>query len=133
MRRASDEKQRTCRRREIGSNRAIINKGMILTMAKATKKTPTDSTLTLKEIGVSLADQFEMPKSHALQIMAETVTMMQKQLKKGGKVRISGLGILQVKKTAARKGVNPSTGEAMKIKAGKRLKFSADRGFKAAL
>lgn len=112
---------------------------MIYTMAKAatkatTKKAATsDSTLTLKEIGVTIAEQFELPKSHAQQIMAETVSMMQKQLKKGGKVRISGLGILQVRKTAARKGVNPATGEAIKIKAGKRLKFSADRGFKASL
>ena len=106
---------------------------MIHTMAKAaTKKAATsDTTLTLKEIGVTIAEQFELPKSHAQQIMAETVSMMQKQLKKGGKVRISGLGILQVRKTAARKGVNPATGEAIKIKAGKRLKFSADRGFKA--
>lgn len=104
-------------------------------MAKAaTKKAATsDTTLTLKEIGVTIAEQFELPKSHAQQIMAETVSMMQKQLKKGGKVRISGLGILQVRKTAARKGVNPATGEAIKIKAGKRLKFSADRGFKASL
>ena len=92
-------------------------------MAKAAKKAATtDTTLTLKEIGVTIAEQFELPKSHAQQIMAETVAMMQKQLKKGGKVRISGLGILQVRKTAARKGVNPATGEAIKIKAGKRLK-----------
>jgi DNA-binding protein HU-beta len=43
------------------------------------------------------------------------VGSMGKYLKKGSRVRISGLGILQVRKRAARIGRNPATGETIKI------------------
>ena len=39
-----------------------------------------------------------------------------KHLKKGDKIRLSGLGVLQVRKRAARMGRNPATGEAIKIR-----------------
>jgi DNA-binding protein HU-beta len=38
-----------------------------------------------------------------------------------------------VKKRAARKGRNPATGEAIKIKASKRVAFAASRELKASL
>jgi len=48
-----------------------------------------------------------------------------KALKKGDKVQLVGFGTFQLKKRAGRKGVNPSTGEQIKIKASKvpTLKF----------
>ena len=42
---------------------------------------------------------------------------------KGKKVRISGLGVFEVRKRAARKGRNPQTGDTLKIKASKRVAF----------
>jgi DNA-binding protein HU-beta len=36
---------------------------------------------------------------------------------------VAGLGTFDLKKTKARKGVNPATGEAIKIKAKKRMAF----------
>ncbi len=56
-----------------------------------------------------------------------------KNIKKGSKVRISGLGILQVKKRAARIGRNPATGESIKIKASKKVSLSVARDLKQAL
>ncbi len=41
----------------------------------------------------------------------------------GEKLRLPGLGTFEVKKRAARKGRNPQTGEAIKIKASSRLGF----------
>jgi DNA-binding protein HU-beta len=89
--------------------------------------------LTVSEISEHLASTFEIPRSHAKAYLAETIALMGKHLKKGNKVRISGLGIFQVKKRAARKGRNPNTGEAMKIKASKRVAFTVARDLKATL
>jgi DNA-binding protein HU-beta len=51
--------------------------------------------------------------------------MITKHLKKGERIRIVGLGILQVRKRAARIGRNPATGEAIQIKASKKVAFRA--------
>jgi hypothetical protein len=42
------------------------------------------------------------------------------------RIRIAGLGILQVRKRAARMGRNPATGEAIKIKASKKVRATKE-------
>jgi DNA-binding protein HU-beta len=64
-----------------------------------------------------------MPKKQATAVLEDLVTMITKHLKKGAKIRIGGLGILQVRKRPARMGRNPATGEAIKIKASKKVAF----------
>ena len=59
--------------------------------------------------------------------------MITKHLKKGERIRIAGLGILQVRKRAARMGRNPATGEAIKIKASKKVAFRAAKDLKMAV
>ena len=56
-----------------------------------------------------------------------------KHLKKGNKVRITGLGILQVRNRPARMGRNPATGEAIKIKASKKVAFRVAKDLKEAI
>jgi DNA-binding protein HU-beta len=51
------------------------------------------------------------------------VAQLGKHLKKGAKIRVAGLGILQVRKRPARMGRNPATGEPIKIKASKKIAF----------
>ncbi|QES87530.1 HU family DNA-binding protein [Rhizosphaericola mali] len=48
-------------------------------------------------------------------------------LKKGGKVTLVGFGTFSVSKRKARKGRNPKTGEAIKIKAKKVAHFKAGK------
>ena len=79
--------------------------------------------MTLKQIAAALADSHEMPKKQAEAVLGDLVEMTARHLKKGDKVRITGLGILQVRKRAARMGRNPATGEAIKIKASKKIAF----------
>ena len=100
-------------------------------VAMSTKKATL--TLTTSEIGDHLATTFDIPKSHAKIYLAEAVAVIGKSLKKGNKVRISGLGVFQVKKRAARKGRNPNTGESIKIKASKRVGFAVARDLKVKL
>ena len=59
--------------------------------------------------------------------------MNTKHLKKGERIRIVGLGILQVRKRTARIGRNPATGEAIQIKASKKVAFRATKELKEAV
>jgi DNA-binding protein HU-beta len=56
-----------------------------------------------------------------------------KELKKSGKFTLPSFGTFTVKKTKARKGLNPRTGEAIKVKAGKTVRFKASPTLKKAV
>jgi len=66
-------------------------------------------------------------------LLGGLVGLITKHLKKGERIRIAGLGILQVRKRAARMGRNPATGEAIKIKASKKVAFRAAKELKMAV
>ncbi len=68
-----------------------------------------------------------MSKKQAETILNDTVSLITKHLKKGERIRIVGLGILQVRKRAARMGRNPATGEAIHIKARRRSRSAPPR------
>jgi DNA-binding protein HU-beta len=53
-------------------------------------------------------------------------------VKKDDSVQLIGFGTFSVVNRAARTGVNPRTGEKIKIKASKAVKFKAGAGLKAA-
>lgn len=72
-----------------------------------------------------LSTQLDLPKSKAKDALKAIVEMLGKELKSGGRVNISGLGTFTVRARPARKGRNPKTGEAIKIKASKRVAFRA--------
>jgi len=91
------------------------------------------ATITLKQIGVQLAQSHELPKRQVDALLDDVIAAVAKHIKKGAKVRLSGLGILQVKKRAARTGRNPATGEPIKIKASKKVAFRVARDLKEAL
>ncbi len=106
-------------------------------MAKVTKKATTKSTtaptVTLKHIGSDLAETHELSKKAVNAILDDLVAHLVKNLKKGNRVRMAGLGILQVRKRAARMGRNPATGEAIKIPAKKKIAFRAAKELKEAV
>ena len=74
-----------------------------------------------------------MTKRAGEALLGDLVAIITKHLKKGERIRISGLGILQVRKRAARMGRNPATGEAIKIKASKKVAFRAAKDLKMAV
>jgi DNA-binding protein HU-beta len=59
------------------------------------------------------------------------ISSITKALKKGEDVTLTGFGTFKVVKRKARKGRNPRTGEAIKIKASKAPKFVAGKTLKA--
>jgi DNA-binding protein HU-beta len=99
----------------------------------APAKSATQATVTIKHLAASLADSHDLPKKQAEAVLVDLVTLATKHLKKGDKIRLNGLGILQVRKRAARMGRNPATGEAIKIKASKKIAFRPAKELKEAV
>lgn len=81
-----------------------MNKGeLVEAVAKATKGSKADA-------------------QRHLDAMLDTIS---KALKKGDRVALTGFGTFEVRKRAARKGRNPQTGEAIRVKAKKVPAFRA--------
>lgn len=102
--------------------------------AKAAAKAPAKvETVSLTQLVGELAAKHDMSKKDVSAIFSDFVDMTQKNLKRGKKVRIPGLGIMQVRKRAARMGRNPQTGEPIKIKASKKVAFRVAKDLKDAV
>ncbi len=89
--------------------------------------------VTLKAIAYELAEKHEISKKQLVEVLDGFVAALTKSLKKGAKIRVPGLGIFQVRKRPARMGRNPATGEAIKIKASKKVAFRAAKDLKEAV
>ncbi len=89
--------------------------------------------VTLKILARALAEEHQMTKKGGEELLSDLVGLITKHLKKGERIRIAGLGILQVRKRAARMGRNPATGEPIKIKASKKVAFRPSKELKMAV
>ncbi len=101
--------------------------------ATAKAATAKVTTVSLKHLAAALAESNELPKKQTEAMLNEMVALITKHLKKGERIRIPGLGILVVRKRAARMGRNPATGEPVKIKASKKVAFRAAKELKEAI
>jgi DNA-binding protein HU-beta len=90
-------------------------------------------TTTLRHLSDELASTHELPKKHMQAVLDGFVAKMIQHMKDGARVKIPGLGVFQVRKSAARQGRNPATGEVIQIKAKKRAKFRAAKELKQAV
>ena len=93
------------------------------TRSKATASVKTSRPVTLKHLAAILAEEHKLTKRQGEALLNDVVGLITKHLKKGERIRIAGFGILQVRKRPARMGRNPATGEAIKIKASKKVAF----------
>jgi DNA-binding protein HU-beta len=100
---------------------------------KIPAKPPTPTTVTLKHLAAAVAERHDMAKKQADTIVADVFGRVVDHLKAGDRVRIGGLGIIEVKNRLARMGRNPSTGEAIQIKASKKVGFRAAKELKDAI
>jgi DNA-binding protein HU-beta len=102
-------------------------------MATAPAAKKSAPTVTLKHLAANLAESHEMSKKQTEAVLGDLVGLVTKHLKKGDRIRIGGLGILQVRRRAARMGRNPATGEPIQIKASKKVAFRAAKELKEAV
>ena len=99
----------------------------------APAKAAVQATVTLKHLAAALADNHDLAKKQAEAMLGDLVTLATKHLQKGNKIRLTGLGILQVRSREARMGRNPATGESIEIAASKKIAFRAAKELKEAV
>ena len=110
----------------------------------STQKKPTQKTTQVTEqrkhmnkaelvASVAKALGKDTSKASAEKAVAATIDSIAAALKKGQSVQLIGFGTFKVVARKARIGVNPKTGEKIKIKASKAVKFGAGKELKSKL
>jgi len=79
------------------------------------------------------AERFEVKRTQAREYFDELTVLAEKELKRSGEFVLPGMVKLVVQKRKARMGRNPATGEAIKIKASKKIAFRAAKELKEAV
>ena len=85
------------------------------------------------ELVEAMAKDSGLSKVDTARALESFLTTVQKTLKKGDEVAITGFGRFSVAKRGARTGRNPQTGAALKIKASRSPRFSAGASLKQAV
>lgn len=89
--------------------------------------------MTQSQVAAHLADKVQISKKDAKNVLEELTTLVVRELKKEGSLRLAGLGIFRKRKSKARMGRNPATGEQIKIPARTRLRFTPAKALKDAV
>lgn len=94
---------------------------------------PKPTVVTLKQLGVQLGERHDLPAKEAQAMLDGVVALIVEHLKAGAKLRLNGLGILEMKDRPARMGRNPATGATVQIAASKKIAFRAAKELKDAI
>ena len=84
----------------------------------------------VNELISTLAETTGITKAKAKEVLDAHAELLISELKETGSVQLAGIGKLKLGQRAERQGRNPSTGEAITIKASKTVKFSGGKRFK---
>ena len=98
--------------------------------ASAGKATAGGKEKSLTELVSALAETTGLTKAKAKEVLEAHAELLVSELKSNGSVQLAGIGKLKMGERAERQGRNPSTGEAITIKASKTVKFSGGKRFK---
>ncbi|MBP8626011.1 MAG: HU family DNA-binding protein [Syntrophorhabdaceae bacterium] len=83
------------------------------------------------ELTGKIAEELDITKTLAGEVLNSFIKNVQESLKAGEKVTLIGFGTFSVAQRKARAGRNPQTGKKIKIPAKKVPKFTAGTAFKA--
>ena len=86
-----------------------------------------------QELVEAVAKRLDSSKAHAAEVVEHffgTTGIIAGELKKGGKIQLTGFGNFETRKRAARQGRNPRTGKTINIKASTVPAFRAGKGLK---
>ena len=98
--------------------------------AASGKTTTEGKEKSLTELVSALAETTGLTKAKAKEVLDAHAELLISELKETGSVQLAGIGKLKLGQRAERQGRNPSTGEAITIKASKTVKFSGGKRFK---
>ena len=101
---------------------------MATTKTSSAKSSGKEKSVT--ELVSALAETTGISKAKAKEFLDAHTELLINELKQNGSVQLSGIGKLKIGQRAERQGRNPSTGEAITIKASKTVKFSGGKRFK---
>src|SRR5712672_3516974 len=90
-------------------------------------------TVSTRQLASQLAEKNELAQKSPNAMIEDVIGLITNHLKKGARIRLNCLGILVVRKRGPRMGRNPATGEAIKIKASKKVAFRASKELKEAI
>jgi DNA-binding protein HU-beta len=82
------------------------------------------------ELVEAIAKESGLTNADARKSVEAFITTVEKTLKRGDEIALTGFGKFSVARRSARTGRNPQTGETVKIKASKAPKFTAGAGLK---
>ena len=85
------------------------------------------------ELVEAIAKDSGLTNADARKAVESFISTVEKTLKKGDEIALTGFGKFSVVKRNARTGRNPQTGETVKIKASKAPKFTPGAGLKTAV
>jgi DNA-binding protein HU-beta len=80
-----------------------------------------------------IQESAELTGTAANRAAGDLMAAIVKELKKNGRFTLPSFGTFIVRKTKARKGLNPRTGESIRVKAGKTVRFKASPTLKKAV
>ncbi len=86
--------------------------------------------MTQSQVATHLSDKIGITKKQAKTALEELNSLVVRELKREGSLRLAGLGIFRKRKTKARIGRNPATGQQIKIPARTRLRFTPAKSLK---
>jgi DNA-binding protein HU-beta len=86
--------------------------------------------MTQAQVATHISEKTGITKKQAKTVLEEMNALVVRELKKEGSLRLAGLGIFRKRKTKARMGRNPATGQEIKIPARTRLRFTAAKALK---
>jgi DNA-binding protein HU-beta len=118
---------------KVAAKAATPSKAAAPSKAADVPKTKAAPVITLKQLAAALADRQEIAPKQASLVLGSLVELMVEHLKQGDRLRIGGLGVLEVKNRPARMGRNPATGAAVQIQASKKVAFRAAKELKEAI
>src|SRR5579863_9986706 len=95
--------------------------------AKKPAKAGAQTTVTLKHLAARIAEDHEMSKKQSEAVLNGMVDLVVRHLKKGDRIRIGGLGILVVRKRAARMGRTPRPAKRSRSKRARRWRSAPPR------
>jgi len=86
--------------------------------------------MTKQDLVTAIANDAQIKRTEAEKALGALIESVTKALKKEGKLTLTGFGTFTVAKRKARTGRNPATGEPLKIKASKSVRFKPGKTLK---
>jgi DNA-binding protein HU-beta len=89
--------------------------------------------MTKTELVAAVAKEAKITKAAAAKVIDSVTSSITRELKKGGRVSLTGFGTFTVAKRKARAGRNPRTGQEIRVPARNTARFKPGKALKEAM